>query len=206
MCDWPVETERGGKVTVRLEGFRRAKAVLYGEEELLTLRPGNTVTGTARWQSAARIHDNDVTHFNARGVYALLYSREAVTVDAGTENALRWLPQRVSKAFREKIAATWDDPRVSGFLTAELTGDKSAMDDGDYLAMRETGLAHLFAVSGLHCAFLVTLLALLVSRRQRVLCAVTVPVLLFYMVMVGLSPSVVRACIMQIFLLAAPLF
>ena len=82
----------------------------------------NTVTGTARWQSAARIHDNDVTHFNARGVYALLYSREAVTVDAGTENALRWLPQRVSKAFREKIAATWDDPRVSGFLTAELTG------------------------------------------------------------------------------------
>ena len=51
-----------------------------------------------------------------------------------------------------------------------------------------------------------TLLALLVSRRQRVLCAVTVPVLLFYMVMVGLSPSVVRACIMQIFLLAAPLF
>ena len=30
-------------------------------------------------------------------------------------------------------------------------------------------------------------------------------VLLFYMVMVGLTPSVVRACIMQIFLLAAPL-
>ena len=29
-------------------------------------------------------------------------------------------------------------------------------------------------------------------------------VLLFYMVMVGLTPSVVRACIMQIFLLAAP--
>ena len=104
------------------------------------------------------------------------------------------------------MAAIWDDPRVSGFLTAELTGDKSAMDDGDYLAMQETSLAHLFAVSGLHCAFLVTLLALLISRRQRLLCAVTIPLLLFYMVMVGMSPSVVRACIMQIFLLIAPLF
>ena len=80
------------------------------------------------------------------------------------------------------------------------------MDDGDYLAMQETGLAHLFAVSGLHCAFLVTLLALLISRRQRLLCAVTIPLLLFYMVRVGMSPSVVRACIMQIFLLIAPLF
>ena len=191
---------------MELEGYHRARAVLYGEAELLAARPGDTVTGTAQWQSAAHFDSDDVTHFNARGVYALLYGREDVRLSAGDGDALRWLPQRAGKAFREKVAAIWDDPRVSGFLTAELTGDKSAMDDGDYLAMQETGLAHLFAVSGLHCAFLVTLLALLISRRQRLLCAVTIPLLLFYMVMVGMSPSVVRACIMQIFLLIAPLF
>ena len=191
---------------MELEGYHRARAVLYGEAELLAARPGDTVTGTAQWQSAAHFDSDDVTHFNARGVYALLYGREDVRLSAGDRDALRWLPQRAGKAFREKVAAIWDDPRVSGFLTAELTGDKSAMDDGDYLAMQETGLAHLFAVSGLHCAFLVTLMALLISRRQRLLCAVTIPLLLFYMVMVGMSPSVVRACIMQIFLLIAPLF
>lgn len=206
VCDWPQATERGARVTVELEGYHRARAVLYGEAELLAARPGDTVTGTAQWQSAAHFDSDDVTHFNARGVYALLYGREDVCLSAGDGDALRWLPQRAGKAFREKVAAIWDDPRVSGFLTAELTGDKSAMDDGDYLAMQETGLAHLFAVSGLHCAFLVTLLALLISRRQRLLCAVTIPLLLFYMVMVGMSPSVVRACIMQIFLLIAPLF
>mgnify|MGYP002536425277 FL=1 len=206
VCDWPQATERGARVTVELEGYHQARAVLYGEAELLAARPGDTVTGTAQWQSAAHFDSDDVTHFNARGVYALLYGREDVRLSAGDGDALRWLPQRAGKAFREKVAAIWDDPRVSGFLTAELTGDKSAMDDGDYLAMQETGLAHLFAVSGLHCAFLVTLLALLISRRQRLLCAVTIPLLLFYMVMVGMSPSVVRACIMQIFLLIAPLF
>ena len=206
VCDWPQATERGARVTVELEGYHRARAVLYGEAELLAARPGDTVTGTAQWQSAVHFNSDDVIHFNARGVYALLYGREDVRLSAGDGDALRWLPQRAGKAFREKVAAIWDDARVSGFLTAELTGDKSAMDDGDYLAMQETGLAHLFAVSGLHCAFLVTLLALLISRRQRLLCAVTIPLLLFYMVMVGMSPSVVRACIMQIFLLIAPLF
>lgn len=206
VCDWPQATERGAKITVELEGYHWARAVLYGEAELLAARPGDTVTGTAQWQSAVHFNSDDVTHFNARGVYALLYGREDVRLSAGDGDALRWLPQRAGKAFREKVAAIWDDARVSGFLTAELTGDKSAMDDGDYLAMQETGLAHLFAVSGLHCAFLVTLLALLISRRQRLLCAVTIPLLLFYMVMVGMSPSVVRACIMQIFLLIAPLF
>ena len=206
VCDWPQETERGCRITVKLDGYPGARAVLYGEPELLAARPGNTLTGTAQWQSAAHIYNNDLTHFTARGVYALLYGREDVQLSEGSEGALRWLPQRAAKAFRERIAAVWDDPRVSGFLTAELTGDKSAMDEGDYLAMQETGLAHLFAVSGLHCAFLVTLLSLLVSRRRRLLCAVTIPALLFYMVMVGLSPSVVRACIMQMFLLVAPLF
>ena len=206
VCDWPQETKRGAKVTVTLDGFRRAKAVLYGETELLSLRPGNTVSGTAQWQSAAHFKNDDVTHFNARGVYALLYGKGAVTTGDGDADALRWLPQLMARAFREKIAAVWSDARVSGFLTAELTGDKSAMDEGDYLAMQETGLAHLFAVSGLHCAFLVSLLALLTPRRQGLLCAVTIPLLLFYMVMVGLSPSVVRACVMQLFLLIAPLF
>lgn len=206
VCDWPQKTERGGKVTVQLEELRVVKAVLYGETELLTLKPGNTVSGTARWQSAARIHNNDVTQFTARGVYILLYGQGNVQHSGGTEDALRWLPLRAVAAFRAQIDRVWEDPRVSGFVAGELTGDKSAMDEGDYLAMQETGLAHLLAVSGLHCAFLVTLASLLTARRRRLLCAVAVPLLLFYMVMVGLSPSVVRACIMQVFLLIAPLF
>lgn len=117
-------------------GLSSGQGRAYGEAELLAARPGDTVTGTAQWQSAAHFDSDDVTHFNARGVYALLYGREDVRLSAGDGDALRWLPQRAGKAFREKVAAIWDDPRVSGFLTAELTGDKSAMDDGDYLAMR----------------------------------------------------------------------
>ena len=207
VCAWPEEAAHGGKVTVRLDGFFGAKAVYYGGDEVLALEPGQQLSGTARWQDAANIRGTELTQFTARGVYALLYQREDVTVTDGSRSGLQWLPQRAVRAFRQRIAAIWDDPSVRGFLTAELTGDKTELPEGDTVAMQETGLAHLFAVSGLHCAFLVTLLGLLVpANRRRTLCAVTIPALLFYMVMVGLSPSVVRACIMQIFLLTAPLF
>lgn len=83
VCDWPQATERGARVTVELEGYHRARAVLYGEAELLAARPGDTVTGTAQWQSAVHFNSDDVTHFNARGVYALLYGREDVRLSAG---------------------------------------------------------------------------------------------------------------------------
>lgn len=207
VCTWPWETERGAAVTVRLHGMHGAKATYYGGEELLTLEPGQTLSGAAWWQDASNIRGTELTQFTARGVYALLYQRDEPEVGQGSAGKLRWLPLRAARAMQERAAAIWDDQSVQGFLIAELTGDRAALPEGDAVVMEETGLAHLFAVSGLHCAFLVTLLGLLTpGNRRRTLCAVTIPALLFYMVMVGLSPSVVRACIMQIFLLTAPLF
>ena len=207
VCSYGTESTYGAKVTVRIDGSRFQKAVLYGDESLLSLRPGNVVTGTAQWNDASHINENRLTTFTSRGVYALLYQRGELSVSEGTADSVRWWPVRMNRAFQEKIRAVWADERVSAFVAAELTGDKYDVSDEDYTVMKGAGLAHLFAVSGLHCAFLVTLLALLLPRhRRRLFCGVTIGVLLFYMCMVGMTPSVVRACIMQIFLLIAPLF
>ena len=64
---------------------------------------------------------------------------------------------------------------------------------------------HVTAVSGLHCGFLIALLGLLVFRRQRLTAFLGYPALLFYMFMVGCTPSVVRSCVMVGFVLLAPL-
>lgn len=201
----PVKTEWGVRVTIRLSGSA-AKAEVYADAEYAGLEPGQRLSGTAQWQDAARIRENDVTAFTSRGVFALLYARGPLTAEEGSAGSIRWLPQRAVYALREKIAAIWPDGDTAAFVTAELTGDRSGMAEEDSAVMTQAGVAHLFAVSGLHCAFLVSLLGLLLPVRRRALGAgLSMAVLLFYMVMVGLTPSVVRACIMQIFLLAAPL-
>ena len=207
VCDWPEATERGAKVTIRLHGLLGAKAVYYGDDDLLSLRPGDALSGTAWWNDVAAIGDGDLRQFSSRGVYALLYDRDTLTLQPAPDMPLGYAPQYAAKALRDKLAQLWDDPSVLGFLTAELTGDKSLLPESDYVAMQETGLAHIFAVSGLHCAFLVTLLSLLIPpTHRRTLCAVASAVLVFYMLLTGLSPSVARACVMQLFLLSAPLF
>ena len=207
VCEWPAQAQYGAKVTVLLEGGRGAKAVYYGEKELLDVEPGQILRGVARWQDAGRIHETDITTFTSRGVYVLLYGDGDVTVEPGSAGSWRWFPQRAVKSWREMIRAVWRDDTPWSFLLAELTGDRSALTVETDTVLSETGLAHLFAVSGLHCAFLVSLLGLLIPpRRRRLGAALTMAVLLFYMLMVGMTPSVVRACIMQIFLLLAPLF
>ncbi len=207
VCDYAIETDYGARVTVHLDGSLLRKATLYGDASLLELRPGNTVSGTAKWNDAAHIRDTRLTTFTSRGVFALLYQKGELSVEEGTADSARWWPVRMNRAFQERIRAIWPDERIAAFVTAELTGDKYDISDEDYTIMRGAGLAHLFAVSGLHCAFLVTLLALLLPRhRRRLFCGVTIGVLVFYMCMVGMTPSVVRACVMQGFLLLAPLF
>ena len=189
----PVETEWGVRVTIRLSGSA-AKAEVYADAEYAGLEPGQQLSGTAQWQDAARIRENDVTAFTSRGVFALLYSRGPLTAEEGSAGSIRWLPQRAVYALREKIAAIWPDGDTAAFVTAELTGDRSGMAEEDAAVMTQAGVAHLFAVSGLHCAFLVSLLGLLLPVRRRALGAgLSMAVLLFYMVMVGLTPSVVRA-------------
>jgi competence protein ComEC len=204
LCGYPAATDYGAKVPVRLEGLT-ARAMYYGDESLLELTPGCTVTDSVYFTSAAKIRDSDVTVFTSRGIFLLAYGRGEASSGPGSAASPRWWPARLGHALQERIASLFTGD-TAGFLTAILTGDKSALSEGAASDLREAGLYHILAVSGLHCSFLLGMVMVLTGRhRRRLTAAVGVPVLLFYMVLTGCTPSVVRACVMLLFLLAAPL-
>ena len=206
LCDYPVETDWGARVTVRIPGFSRGKAVYYGERSLLDLAPGQTVQDEVSFQDASRIRDDDITAFTSKGVFLLAYSRGEPVYGSGTMDSIRWLPLRAGKAMRALIARELSGD-TAGFLMAILTGDTTAISEEGKIALSEAGLYHILAVSGMHCGYLLAIAALLIGRhRQRLLAAVTMAVLVFYVLLTGGSPSVLRACVMFSFVLIAPVF
>ena len=205
LCDYAVPTNYGAKATVRLEGLP-GKAVYYGTADLLRLEPGQTVTDLVHLQSASRIRDDDVTSFTSKGVFLLAYRRGEASYGDGTSASPRWWPTRMGHAMREKITTIFQGD-IAGFLTAILTGDKSGLSEESAAALSEAGLYHILAVSGMHCGFLLALVTFLAGRHRRRLTALcALPLLAFYAALTGGSPSVLRACVMLAFLLAAPLF
>ncbi len=75
-------------------------------------------------------------------------------------------------------------------------------------AFRRSGTVHVLAVSGLHVGFIVLIVhgvlrSLRVPRRASRL--LVTPALAAFVLIVGARPSVVRACVMAAFLMAAPL-
>lgn len=207
LCDYADPTDYGAKVTVKLEGYVLGKAVYYGDAALLDLAPGQTVTDLVELRSAAKIRDDDITTFTSKGVFLLAYQRGEPEYGEGTMDSPRWWPARAGAALRRQITELWGQGDTGGFLTAILTGDKSGLSDQASSDLSEAGLYHILAVSGLHCGFLLMLAKLLAGRhRRRLLAAVVLPGLVFYALLTGCSPSVVRACVMLGLLTAAPLF
>ena len=203
LCDYAISAGYGAKVTVRLEDFP-GKAVYYGEEKLLELEPGQTVTDLVQLQSSARIRDDDVTSFTSKGVFLLAYRRGEASYGEGTSASPRWWPVRMGRAMQSRIAELFMGDEA-GFLTAILTGDKSRLSDEGAAALSEAGLYHILAVSGMHCGFLLALVTYLTGKHRRRLTALcALPLLAFYAALTGGSPSVLRSCVMLAFLLAAP--
>lgn len=205
LCGYPEPTDYGARVTAEAEGLP-GKLLYYGGADLLELRPGQTVETVAEVRTSARVRDDDITTFTSKGVFLLAYERGEPRVSEGSMDAARWWPIRLGHAMTQQVNALYSGD-VAAFLSAILTEDTSGLSDGAYWDLSEAGLLHILAVSGMHCTFLLTLVQLLVGRHRRKLLAGCVIVLLvFYAVLTGCSPSVVRACVMLILLLAAPLF
>ena len=67
----------------------------------------------------------------------------------------------------ERIAARVRDVRSAGVLAALVVGDQSAIDRADWALFRETGVAHLMSISGLHVTVFAWLATALIGAGWR---------------------------------------
>ena len=106
--------------------------------------------------------------------------------------------ERVNLAIRDTLFVGLDkDEFAVGY--ALLTGNSSFMDHDVITSYRTAGVAHIFAVSGLHIGFLATLLAFALKKLKLnglLKALFTTLVLLFYSGICGFSASSLRATIM----------
>lgn len=107
------------------------------------------------------------------GLGAVGYTRQNHMVTGHDPSGL-WLTRtrmHLSRAIQDRMAAG-----AGGFAAAILTGDRAGLQPADVEAMRDTNIAHLIAISGLHMG----LLTGFVFTALRVLLALYPPVALRY--------------------------
>ena len=89
----------------------------------------------------------------------------------------------------------------NSYLNTFILGDKSYLDNNVKRSYQNNGISHLFAISGMHITLLVEIIRKLLKRlklQEEKLFIITSFILLLYLFLVGLSPSILRGVLFYI--------
>ena len=192
ITELPYETNYGSAAVGRLNGHQ---VVLYGSQDLLAAKPGDTVTCVATVEL-----QHDALYFRSDGTIACLYAQDSLSVIPGTPN----VPERIRLWLQGRIDTLYTG-ETAGLVKALLTGDRTGLSYKTRNDLSVAGLSHAVAVSGMHVSILLTMVAMLCGYQPRLMALFGVPIVVLFAFVTGLSPSVCRASVMQILLLCAPL-
>jgi len=209
VVDYPQARSRGFSVYAKIkkeDSPLGVKILINAEGDTPLLSPGDKIELNARLYKSSVRYGEETDYYTSKGVFLLAYQKGSITLTRAEKLPFKYYPQYLSKALKAKITEIYEGD-TAPFMLALITGDRTLLNKDGRLtsAMSTVGTSHVVAVSGMHVSFLAGLIMTL-TRRKRIGRLVCIPIILVFMAMVGNTPSVVRAGIMQIILLAAPLF
>lgn len=148
-----------------------------GFHEDATLSPPQQSLGAGqRWRFTLRLrqphgnvnpHGFDYElHLFEQGVRATGYVRDTPPALRLDTTAGHWV-ERLRQRVRDAIEAKVSDPRAAGVLAALSVGDQSAIEREDWDLFRDTGIAHLVSISGLHVTMFAWLAGVLIAAVWR---------------------------------------
>ena len=207
VTDWPQEEDYGAKVTVRahLEGGVDVTALLYIDKDYLHLRPGDRITTIAHCSIATHsVRGEEISYYTAKGVFLTARAYGDMQVDRPEHTPVSALAPMLSRALNDSAQRVFPSD-TPGLFRALITGDKSGLNESFQTELQRTGLSHVVVVSGMHLAYLASMIAFVLGPGRKRTAFATVLFVLLVAAMAGFTPSVVRASVMLIMLQLAPL-
>lgn len=201
VTDYSRPTDSGITAEGRIELQGKTYQIQFYHNESVFLSPGDRVEGgyVLRYTGGGA---ESPTYHRGKGIFLLAYPKGIVErYPRGT------VPSKyLAPVLRQKILMLLDTlfpADTAPFAKALLIGQTNNLSYETVTALKVSGVYHIVAVSGMHVSILFALVFLLCGR-QRILTAVFgIPVLCLFAAVAGLSPSIVRACIMQVLMIIA---
>ncbi len=191
------ETEYGYRVLCDYSGTRM---LLYLNDDCGNLSLGDVVSLQAEVVDVTR---NDNLYHVSRDINLLAFQRGELRHIA-SEQTWTDAPMMAYKALQTKIAEIFPSD-TEPFARALLTGDTSGLTYEVRNEMSLVGISHIVAVSGMHASLICALVMNLFLRRRRLAAGFCLAAMWFFAAMLGFTPSVTRAVVMNSLLLLAPL-
>lgn len=194
--DYSYDTAYGsavkGKVTVNDRAYS-VKLYLRGHK---ALKPGDTVSSNFQFRTTLAGGEKKPNYQRSNGIFLFAYQRGEADITCCEEIPRIFLPTQWRHVLLGRIQELFPDD-TAGFAKALLLGDRSGIDYKTKTDFKVSGISHIVAVSGLHVSILFAVIYTMAAHRRFLAGLLGIPLLFLFASMVGFTPSVTRACIMQ---------
>lgn len=167
ICDYPECTESRvyfRAVLLSAENTVKPKVRLSlsaQEENAFSLSPGDEIAFSGKLYVIAGESRQAHLSYKSRGIFLGAYPYGKITVTKRGGFSVMKLIKNEKRKTENQIASAFSE-NEAGLITAVLTGDKSRIDSRLYALFRNSGTAHILAVSGLHLSvWIISLLRML---------------------------------------------
>ena len=144
-------------------------------------------------------------YLKTQGIYGNIEVKNIIKVKKSMDRVDIFIFKRIQNFLNviKKIFKDNFDGRISNIIIGILLGDTDEIEPDIKENFSESNISHILAVSGMHVGFVILFCNLTFSKiiGKRKTCIITIMVLILYMFLTGLSPSVVRASIMACLML-----
>ncbi len=208
VADWPQEGSYGGctvPVRAETESWVKVSAILYTDGQGAGLHPGDRIETIAHCTLGDRTFAGEkITYYTAKGIFLRAQAYGRLEVERPAHIPPQYFAAWASRALKTGIDAAFPED-VAGFVRALVTGNRDNLTDEFTTSLERAGLSHTVAVSGMHLAFLASLLTALLGRGRRSTALFTILWVALFCGIAGNTPSVLRAAVMILMLQLAPL-
>ncbi len=208
VVDYPEVNDAYVRLKLRLTDDSMPAALIYAydyNDQSGELRPGDEIKAELEFLTALSLYGEDTDSYLANGIYLRAAVNNDIEITGRWHYSFLYLPKKLAAVINEHTAQCFPED-AAPFMQALLTGNKLNFfkDESLNAALQAAGLSHVIAVSGMHVAFIVSMLRMWTGRRRRT-AFIGIPLIVAFAAMTGFTPSVVRASAMQIILLLAPI-
>lgn len=198
--DYSYETDYGAGVDGTLDVSGRICRVRIYVNQQIQIAPGDTVSGEFKFRYTSAGGLQDPTYHRGEGIFLIAYPRGDQAIKPAQSRSWEYIPAYLRNELLGIIEDIFPDDTMA-FAKALLLGDTSDLTYMEDTDLKISGIRHVVAVSGLHVSILFSLVYLITARRRILTAVLGIPILFLFAAMAGFSPSIVRACLMQLLMI-----
>ncbi len=202
VTEYSQASDYGTKGTGKISLGNRSCKVDFYLNTWEQLKPGDRVWGTFRLEFTGPGGADPDVYRQSDGTFLVAYAKGSTELDQAAQIPSSYFHVQLRHRIQEILEDLFPGD-TGGFAAALLLGDSDGLSWEDSSAFTVSGLRHMIAVSGMHVAFLFSVLFLLFGKHRLLLPLIGFPTLVVFALLTGCTPSVLRACLMQGLMLLA---